>query len=443
MSLLRRLTSSQVHVAERALQKGDLPGAIAAMEAALGKTPEDVKARRQLADLYAKAGRFEDAVRELKVLAEAFAHEGLILKATSAYKAVLDIDPDHEAAKAALERLQANKSSALAEAALRPLDEGDVLEADDVAEIDEVVDGDDVVEEAVEELDAHDADELIVAEVSFTEDAEQEELDRSSLPELPLFSDLPWPAFEELVSDLEQWRVPPGALIVHQGEVGHSCFVIASGAVRVERDGEVLATLGAGELFGEMALLSQNPRSASVVADGPCELFELTRERVEDLMGRHPSVERVLRRFCRQRLLANALRASLFEGLDEALVREVMRAFREKRVPMGKRVVAQGDKGRGLHVVLDGELDVSREDDGQMRTVAQLGEGDVFGEMSLLFGEKTSASVTALRNTTLLVLSRQGFQGFCQRHPVMKRRLEALARRRRDETDRERALERA
>src|SRR5690606_15702706 len=146
------------------------------------------------------------------------------------------------------------------------------------------------------------------------------------------------------------------------GELGHSCFVVVSGDVRVERDGHLLATLSRGDLFGEMALLSDSPRAASVIAASACELFEIKRERLEDLMGRYPSVERVLQRFCRERLLANVVgSSSLFDGLDERLVREMIRAFRTRKVRMGQRVVAQGDKGKGLFVVLGGELDVSRE----------------------------------------------------------------------------------
>lgn len=466
------MTSGRTQDAERALRKGDFPRAISLLEAALKKNPEDVKGRRQLADTYAKVGRFEDAVRELLAIGDAYALEGLRLKAMSAYKAALDIDPDHEPTKAALAALgDSRQGSGLAEVARRaegapphhapPLpDDHDVLSAEGI--VDEILEADDVVEEvedvehvqdaeeaqaevllddedsagaldAAEEdelsLDAEAADDLIVAEAMDGED--DEEIDRSTLPDMPLFADLPGHAFDELVSDLDGWRVPEGAVLVREGEIGHSCFVLVSGEVRVERGGEVLATLGAGDLFGEMALLSDSPRAASIVAATKCELFEIKRERLEDLMGRYPSVERVLHRFCRERLLANVVRARLFEGLDERLVREMIRAFRTKKVRIGQRLVAQGEKGKGLFVVLGGELDVSREQDGAIRTVSQLRPGDVFGEMSLLFQEPASATVMALQNGTLLALSRRGFDAFVRRHPVMKRRLEALAKERR------------
>lgn len=462
MSLLRRMTLSRVQIAERALQKGDLQGAITAMEESLKRRPADVKMRRQLADTYAKAGSFDAAVRELTTLASAFAAEGLVLKATSACKAALDIDPDHEESKAILAALQANKSSALAGgAAALAVDDDDVLEADDFMEASSVEDPDDVVEsddvvvseveaddvfeaddlvdaddvDDVEEIDDADADALIIAEGSSGSGSDDDvDFDHGVLAEMPLFADLPLHAFEELVSDLEQWRVPADAVILREGEPGRSFFVIVSGEARVERDGKVLATLGRAELFGEMALLSKGPRTASVVADSACELFEVTSERIDDIKGRYPSVDGVLQRFCRERLLSNVLGASLpgglFEGLSEVLVREMTRAFRTVRVPMGKRVVTQGEKGRGLFVVLSGALDVSRDDDGRVRTVSQLKEGDVFGEMSLLLDEPASASVMALENTTVLALSRQGFRTFCKRHPSMKRRLEELARRR-------------
>lgn len=418
MSLLKRITKGTPQVAERALKKGDLSGAIAALEDASKRAPNDLKCRRQLADVYVKAGRFQDATKTFHALAEVFAAEGLRLKAISACKAVLELDEDHEGAKETLARLSEQSGSGLYQPgpplvpALPDDHDDEVLEADDVAEI---------------ELDAHDADELIVAETASESGDDERELDRGFLPGLPLFSSLPQHAVEELLSDLDEWRVPANAVIVRQGEIGHSVFVIASGEARVERDGRVLATLTRGELFGEMAMLSSHPRTASVVATEESELFEIQRARMDHIMGRYASVEGVLLRFCRERLLGDVLRSSLFTDLDERLVREMVRAFRTRRVPMGQRVVAQGTKGRGLYVVLSGDLDVARERDGKVRTVSQLSAGDVFGEMSLLHGEPTSASVTALTSTTLLALSRKGFTDFCKRHPVMKKRLAAIA----------------
>jgi len=62
---------------------------------------------------------------------------------------------------------------------------------------------------------------------------------------------------------------PAGRPIARQGEVGTGFFLIVSGTARVTRDGKTLATLGPGEFFGELSLLDQMPRVATVTADGP------------------------------------------------------------------------------------------------------------------------------------------------------------------------------
>ena len=77
---------------------------------------------------------------------------------------------------------------------------------------------------------------------------------------------LPLPAIERLARGLEPLEVPAGATVVAQGDVGDRYFVIESGEVEVVGDGRVIATLGPGQGFGEIALLHQVRRTATVRA---------------------------------------------------------------------------------------------------------------------------------------------------------------------------------
>ena len=67
----------------------------------------------------------------------------------------------------------------------------------------------------------------------------------------------------------------PGEVVIHEGDVGHELFLISEGDVKVERSGREVARLGPGEFFGELALLSGNPRNATVVATDPLETYVL------------------------------------------------------------------------------------------------------------------------------------------------------------------------
>jgi len=81
---------------------------------------------------------------------------------------------------------------------------------------------------------------------------------------------------------------PPGARIVEQGHGGVTMFIIAEGEVSVVRDGQELSRLGQGDVFGEMALLTGEPRQADVTAVTPVRCLEVDREAFRGVMDKNP-----------------------------------------------------------------------------------------------------------------------------------------------------------
>jgi CRP-like cAMP-binding protein len=92
-----------------------------------------------------------------------------------------------------------------------------------------------------------------------------------------LFSALPAPALETLARQATPCSFSPGATIIVEGDIGDRYYVIAAGTVAVTRNGRPLATLRAGEGFGELALLHDVPRTAAVRAIGDVELLTIER----------------------------------------------------------------------------------------------------------------------------------------------------------------------
>jgi CRP-like cAMP-binding protein len=90
---------------------------------------------------------------------------------------------------------------------------------------------------------------------------------------------LPLPSVEQLARGLEPVAVPAGGVVFGQGDLGDRYYVIESGEVDVVGDGHVVATLGAGEGFGEIALLRQSRRTAAVVARTDVRLRALPSDR--------------------------------------------------------------------------------------------------------------------------------------------------------------------
>ncbi|MEO6207371.1 MAG: cyclic nucleotide-binding domain-containing protein [Candidatus Limnocylindrales bacterium] len=82
----------------------------------------------------------------------------------------------------------------------------------------------------------------------------------------------------------------PGHVIARQGEVGSGLFIVASGSVRVIRDGQTLATLGPGGFFGELSVLDGLPRTAQVVATVPTVCLALATWEFEAVVHDYPSV---------------------------------------------------------------------------------------------------------------------------------------------------------
>jgi CRP/FNR family transcriptional regulator, cyclic AMP receptor protein len=83
---------------------------------------------------------------------------------------------------------------------------------------------------------------------------------------------------------------PSGHVIARQGEIGTGFFVVVSGMVRVVRDGDVVARLGAGEFFGELSVLDRMPRNASVVADAPTTCLALASWDFDKVLLQQPAL---------------------------------------------------------------------------------------------------------------------------------------------------------
>jgi MFS family permease len=98
------------------------------------------------------------------------------------------------------------------------------------------------------------------------------------LQAVPMLNTLPLPAVEQLARGLEPLAVPAGETVFEQGDLGDRYFVIESGEVEVVGDGRLIATLGPGQAFGEIALLKREARTATVRATSPLGLQALRPE---------------------------------------------------------------------------------------------------------------------------------------------------------------------
>lgn len=119
---------------------------------------------------------------------------------------------------------------------------------------------------------------------------------------VPMLAPLPAATLERLARGLERIEFPAGAPIVRQGERGDRYYVIAEGTVTINIDGRAVREQGPGEGFGEIALMRDVPRTASVSAIGPVVAYALGRDAFIEAVTRHPASRHAADSLVRERL---------------------------------------------------------------------------------------------------------------------------------------------
>ncbi len=129
------------------------------------------------------------------------------------------------------------------------------------------------------------------------------------LRKVPVFSEVETEQYPVIANYLRARTVPRGTDIIKQGQAGDSMFLIARGIanVSITTDGETnqVATLYAGDFFGESALLHQTPRNATATAATPCSLYELKRMDLDAICENHPEIREMVEKVDQQRMNAN------------------------------------------------------------------------------------------------------------------------------------------
>jgi cAMP-dependent protein kinase regulator len=383
--------------AAKLFQKGKLDKALETYDQILKEDAADVTAHLKRGDILRKLSRPAEAIQAYTKVAQTYAADGLLLKGIAACKLILEIDASHTATQKMLADLYAKKTGRPAPAPTPPPLPKAPPQAEEITEV---------------------SDEDVV----LVEEAPPQPVE---LPVIPLFSDLPKNAFIQLMEQMHMRSVLPEEAIIREGDVGDSMFIISSGRVKVTKTAEtggeiVLAHLVDGAFFGEMALLAQAPRSASVIAEEETVLFEVSRAVLAEVIKNFSSVEGIIMRFYRQRLLSNLMATSpMFRALDSQQRKSLIEKFKSREVPANEKLLEEGAAGDGLYLLLTGKAEVSKKVDGKKTVVAHLKEGDVFGERSLLTNQPVSASIRTLRKCIVLKLPRRAFVEVASTHPQL------------------------
>ena len=226
----------------------------------------------------------------------------------------------------------------------------------------------------------------------------------------------------------------PRQVLFRQGDPANSLYVVIEGAVVPIAEGERrhrLAVLERGAFFGEIGLLTDRPRNATIEALVDTKLLAIDRRLLRQLIAGAPSVAKGILRFLRARLIDRQIRTNpFFSAFARAERDAVARQFRFLEVQDGASVLERGCPPDGLYLVLSGSLAIvgpaSSEDDAIDEELAVLGLGDVFGGLSLIEGRLPGGDVVARGKCWLVVLHEGRFRRILDANPRLRRVLRRI-----------------
>jgi CRP-like cAMP-binding protein len=267
------------------------------------------------------------------------------------------------------------------------------------------------------------------------------------LSTMPLFTGLSEDVLWAVAQRMLLRHVPAGEQIFLQGSPGDALYLIDSGQVEIVMDGDtgptVLARLGMDEFFGEMALLTGKPRSSTSRTATHTNLWVLYRSDFDDLVNRYPSISVALSKVLSARLADMDRRFTeshlrglkLLAGLSTSQLEDVSRRLKPVRFRQGEQIIREGDPGAEMYFVESGRVRVVRGEGPRALLLAELAAGDLFGEMALLTGSPRSASVVALSNVDLWVMTKDDFDTVVTAYPNLALALSRLLSERLRSTD--------
>ncbi len=237
---------------------------------------------------------------------------------------------------------------------------------------------------------------------------------------IPLFENVNGLVLRELVLASELLTPAKSDVIFHKNDYTNTFISVVEGEVEVETDSGNLITLGPGQFFGEMSLLSGRRRSATVRASGSCVLLETPRREIVKLMNSYQQVRKVIDRH----FIVRTLRAGLVPDAPQSELEVVAETAELLSFRAGDVLFREGDESNGLHLIRNGSVSVSRNIGGRSIVTTYVAAGNYVGEMGLVGEAKRSATVTATVATESVFLRADIFQTMLSRNSGLRERIQ-------------------
>ena len=213
-----------------------------------------------------------------------------------------------------------------------------------------------------------------------------------------------------------------------EGQASDRMYLLVEGEVSLLRNKKTLDIVKAGEIFGEIAVITQQPRSATAIARKFCQVLVMDARQFQQALQATPEFALMLMNIMNNRLrLTLALMkqtASLpsfgdrddLRVFDKKMMEDLVAAFRARppqTFPAARVIMKEGDAGVSMYIVIRGRVTVSIKG----TVVEQVGPGGTFGEMALVDQASRSATAVAATESQLLTISRSDFLNLVKTKP--------------------------
>jgi len=247
-----------------------------------------------------------------------------------------------------------------------------------------------------------------------TKTDEQKDRLRNVLSKSFLFATLEDTDMTVVIGAMSEVSAPQGEKVINQGDQGDFLFVIESGkldcVIKVDGADKVVKTVEAGDVFGELALLYNCPRAATVLAKEACVMWKLDRDTFNNIVKEAAQKKR-------QRYDSFLAKVPLLSNMDAYERSQLADALKIENFTDGAEIFKQGDVGNKFYIIEEGAAVASKS--GQQ--VMAYSAGDYFGELALLRNQPRAATITAKGSAKLLSIDSRSFKRLLNVNDLMER----------------------
>ncbi|XP_062852224.1 cGMP-dependent protein kinase 1a isoform X1 [Trichomycterus rosablanca] len=210
---------------------------------------------------------------------------------------------------------------------------------------------------------------------------------------------------QEIVDCMYPVEYGKDSCIIKEGDVGSLVYVMEDGKVEVTKEGLKLCTMGPGKVFGELAILYNCTRTATVKTLTNVKLWAIDRQCFQTIMMRTGLIKHA-------EYMEFLKSVPAFHSLPEEILSKLADVLEETHYMDGDYIIRQGARGDTFFIISKGKVTVTCEDPSSQETVylRSLGKGEWFGEKALQGEDIRTANVIAAETVTCLVIDRESYK---------------------------------